>query len=489
MSTTIHYTLTPISRISAGRAGEVQNSRPIHEVLPGTVIWGALGTSWWLPDGGFDHSDPGHEQADFDRTFHSGIEVGPAIPRLVPADGPSTGDLPAAEFRPLSWVRCKYPTGAQCSGDWHDQMTDVPADVTDELTAHCPGCQRPWEYARGWEIPTEFSTAITRTALTRGVAADSQLFTRRALRSASARNGTPLILEGTIRLARDAPDTVTEWLTKRRQLRLGGQRSTMGHCTWTAEVQQTPTGPPISASASMAVRLVSPAILVDRFGAASLDLTSALQTAIDTSGGSGTVIRQWVRPEVVSGWHGLAGLPKPEEWGLAAGSCALVRKVDNSSLEAIMAGVGLRRAEGYGRVVVVPLERANRLIDPNRLTPVDLGVEDEPPSAVQGRGRDRAGTPAPSTSVEQLLRSLLGNPLWNATLKGLRDAAAAVHRLQSRAFPDHVVRSRIETIKTLPWMRDLPADLQDQVVRVLTDREHLHVAIARIDEELKPDGR
>lgn len=80
----IVYTLTPKSRISPGRRAQVQNVREIHEVIPGSVVRGALGTAWWgSPDSRFEPEN----QAVFDELFARGMDVMAAIPAADPTPG------------------------------------------------------------------------------------------------------------------------------------------------------------------------------------------------------------------------------------------------------------------------------------------------------------------------------------------------------------------------------------------------------------------
>ena len=104
------------------------------------------------------------------------------------------------------------------------------------------------------------------------------------------------------------------------------------------------------------LRLGSPAILAD---AATRPVTRFTPEILGEALGAPIRInRQWVRVERVGGWNVVAGTPKPQEVALAAGST--VRLVPDEPVPAKRVaafqnlGIGLRRNEGFGRVVVGP---------------------------------------------------------------------------------------------------------------------------------------
>jgi hypothetical protein len=89
---------------------------------------------------------------------------------------------------------------------------------------------------------------------------------------------------------------------------------------------------------------------------------SAKQAIAQTLGVSENVLsvdvaKTRVRPMRVDSWHGRWGLPRATMFGIAAGSCISVTwngaEITNASVsELIREGIGARRAEGFGSVVV-----------------------------------------------------------------------------------------------------------------------------------------
>lgn len=78
---------------------------------------------------------------------------------------------------------------------------------------------------------------------------------------------------------------------------------------------------------------------------------------VSESGLSLDVARTRVRPMRVDSWHGRWGLPRTTMFGIAAGSCISVTwkdgELSNASVsELVREGIGVRRAEGFGLVVV-----------------------------------------------------------------------------------------------------------------------------------------
>ena len=81
MSEHVTYRLTPRARVSAGRGAEVQETRPVHHVLPGATVRGALGYAFWQsPTDAFEPtSSPPARQDAFDRLFGQ-LVVREAVP-------------------------------------------------------------------------------------------------------------------------------------------------------------------------------------------------------------------------------------------------------------------------------------------------------------------------------------------------------------------------------------------------------------------------
>jgi hypothetical protein len=112
----------------------------------------------------------------------------------------------------------------------------------------------------------------------------------------------------------------------------------------------------------ISLTLVSDAIVVDerlRFRPA-LDVQDLERECPALKGWIVRLEKAATTSRAISGWHGGAGLPRPDDLGIAMGSAFLyLCKEDTNqaplveALEQLEAyGIGCRRVEGYGRVVV-----------------------------------------------------------------------------------------------------------------------------------------
>lgn len=453
----IDYTLTPQARVSAGRGGQVQNVRTVHQVLPGSVIRGALGAAWCGPtDARFVG---GAAQADFDELFAGLMDVHAAIPGLDKAGGRDE-----ALFQPFSWVKCKYRSESGCGSDdqaWYDQAVAVVKGSSDWRRT-CPTCGQPVEQSKGaWRLGTNWDVATVRTALTKGVAEDDMLFTRRAMIK-------EVTYRGSLRLASNPRPEVLEWLLKDKMIRVGGQRSTMGACRWQAVVA---TDKAEQITGSCVVQLKSPAILIDDFGAPSLDLAGALAGILDPHG-AGTVTRVWTRPEVVTGWHGIAGLPKPSEWAIAAGSVALVEGASAALVNLLDAGIGVRRAEGYGQLHMQPVS----VTDPIRVG--GEGGQETHSAPVEAASPE----PSPPSPFDELKR-FLPDAARDQTFRAMFAEAQRIKQLRDGGFPEHIVAQRIDGLVRWPWMRDLSGETQHAVTELLSS-DPLNELMAMLTTEI-----
>ncbi|MGB7983280.1 MAG: type III-B CRISPR module-associated Cmr3 family protein [Candidatus Nanopelagicales bacterium] len=145
------------------------------------------------------------------------------------------------------------------------------------------------------------------------------------------------------------------WLTSISTIWVGGRRTVGGRATVTA-LPEKATAPAVSGN-TFDVRLESPGIFLDKFGGNSLRPTDA---DLATVFGSVTtrVANNWVRSEVVGGWNAAAGLPKSSDLAAVAGSVYRLqfpRPVTQADVLAVeQAGLGVRRADGYGWVSARP---------------------------------------------------------------------------------------------------------------------------------------
>lgn len=452
------YTLTPRTRVSAGRRGLVQTTRPVYDVVPGAVVRGALGTTWWTSP---THAYAGPDGvALFDRLFETAMSVSAAVPRVGAQE---------AQLEPLSWVKCKYPKEA-CSKGWHDDAVDVLSGATPWKNA-CPTCGGGVVRGKGWTLPKredgrEWIVRTTRTALKDGIAEDEKLFTRQAIEK-------DVSLTGVIDLDGDDLEEALGWLTAPKAVSIGGQRSTLGRCDWTCEAVVVPAQPD---PGDLVVRLRSPAILLDDFGGASLDLGRAIEHAC--AGEVTEVARAWTRPALISGWHGIAGLPKPEEWALEAGSTAVIRGVGENGIRTLTRGLGVRRSEGYGEVELLTRAQAE-----GQIPVVEDRAEEQP--GLRVNLPEYASTRAVvDDNVARLLRSI-SRDQQPATLRGLHALAREVRERRAAGDQRPDLEAVIAGYWTRPWARDLTAAQRDYIVHIMAaPNDVLAVLIGKLQKHV-----
>lgn len=458
----LRYEIVPNARVSAGKSGQVQNVRDVHRVIPGSVVRGALGSAWWSsPAGRYAGPDP---QPDFVELFARRLEVGQAVPEMAASDK-------SAQLVPLSWVRCKYRCHPQRAVAWHDLAVERRARLAS--VTRCPECQGALDYGRGWVVPEEWSVSTTRTELEKGVAKTDLLYTRRAMRATLHFAGELVV--------RDGPEIrpQLDWLTTERVLRIGGQLSTMGACHWSCDIlpdareAESPSDATSSAwESDMVMLLRSPAVLIDRFGAPSLDLEGAVRDCVQSAGGLVTVERSWTRPVVVSGWYGIAGVAKPEEWAVAAGSVVRLSGLDQLGYSALARGIGLRRLEGYGQVV---MKSTSELPTFDKALTGTRNLAEEQPTA---------GEPQSASSVSPVwlvLNDIHDHRQREATRKAWLTQARHVQRSSTNGMPPSLLRINIATVRNMAWMTTLSGSLQDRVLALLEDFERLSAHIIDLD--------
>ena len=109
------------------------------------------------------------------------------------------------------------------------------------------------------------------------------------------------------------------------------------------------SGKPLPHGTYFTINLDSHAILVDRF------LRPTPELEVDFPGIK--LIKRYVQPCVIRGWHSTWGMAKPDDAGVSMGSVFLflymgddMEGLTNKLTELVIHGVGLRREEGYGRI-------------------------------------------------------------------------------------------------------------------------------------------
>lgn len=462
----LRYTLRARTRVSPGRSPEVTTSRSIHQVIPGSAVRGAIASAW---------------ARDHEETWGA---ASPRFVHLFEGDGVFGQAVPAgARLEPMSWRQCKYP-GEKCRTTWTDLAWLVLQG--EDPPPRCPTCQTSWKAGRGWRLgapgavigtigtaqrnssalaaEANQETATTRAALDEhGVARTGKLFTRRAL-------GAGTILTGRLVLPGGVDDESREWFSRSHGLRLGGQRSVLGSVEWSAD--QVDSDPGDNPPRAVLV-CESPALLIDEYGAPSLDLGAHVTQLL---GPSVSVEARWHRPVRVAGWHAASGLPKPEEWALEAGSTVVLDGLPHDAAKTLAAGIGMRRNEGYGMVRLYwedptppPVSRI--------ATPTAGGVGPAIP--------DVAGSASGVDALLRGIRSLPDRQSQRAGLSGLERDLSDIARLRARGEPPEVVDAAVTGLLAQPWTRDLPGGARHEleaIVRV-SDPDTLDAALAAIRRE------
>lgn len=497
MTTELRYLLTPRGRLSPGARGQSGNSREVHEIIPGTTVRGALGSAWWTsPTDAFEPASPQEQrQALFDRLFGGLLSVGQAEPTIDPAGPPSRQ---IATFQPNSVFACKYRCGAapldqampsgphcpSCAPDGPSQSSAICPKCE-----RCPNCAQPPERGiravagKGWTVNPRANTKtlVTRTALVNSIPREGALFTREVL-EATARVGKelrPLRYAGTLVLrdGADAPELALAlaWLRGIRRVRVGGSLSTMGACdieiTDLERAHQV-----VDTDSPVALYLTSPAVLVDDGGVASLDFASAVQSAALAAGApEARVARMWMRSGVTSGWHSVAGLPKPQDPVVEAGAVALVEGLTPGALRALIDdGVGIRRLEGFGRLTTHPHGAESDAREEPASPMLAVSTPGSEGSTQTGSAVDVGGASPPPVSgpLDNLLAAI--PPGSRAQVRSrLLDALRTTERIRQSGGKDDVVGSHAMRTLGKPWARDLSGPLRDLVEEIVMAAETL----------------
>ena len=113
----------------------------------------------------------------------------------------------------------------------------------------------------------------------------------------------------------------------------------------------------------VAIHLTSPAIITNQWGAPSLDLDDVERELQRVSGDSLKLCPhpEWVRSELVTGWHGRSNLPKVPDWAFAPGVSFVVDGLTADGWRQLRrCGIGWRRIDGYGQLALTGWEPTNR---------------------------------------------------------------------------------------------------------------------------------
>lgn len=332
---TFRVRLTTLEPASLGIESEVAFRRDIYRYVPGIVLRGAMAAIWIASYG----LPTGAGRTSFRRLFEEGMRPGPLRSQ-------------GARMRPLSVSHCKYPSDADHRARSH-QDEALGDNAAARTRCGVDGCAMPVEHGRGeLEFPAGHDpvTAITHVPHEAdGQAKEGALHARRYLRPGTTFTGR--LLAPSDRFLDTFADAAEIWL--------GGRRTVAGRaglCLSPDEPHQAPA--PIIAGQRLVLRLDSPAVCLDAAGRPVLGPPVAdLAAALGLPTAECAVQRAWQRPVTIGGWHAATGLPKPVDQAIATGSTWVLRSGRDVSSERLAAlerdGIGVRRAEGFGRIEIV----------------------------------------------------------------------------------------------------------------------------------------
>lgn len=331
MTDTAHYTITTTQPISVPLNNAVRYHTASHDHIPGSAIRGAL-AGLWIRHHGRPQDSQCADRESFISLFEGDVMYGPAL---------HSGNCRV----PLSVHVCKYHPSPECE----NASIDEAFEPRWETCKHCEGPLTPSKGTMLRSIPTLIRQ---RTAIDdrTGTAAQSQLYSQELIQPGTT-------LSGTITGLASAPDQADWWnVANGADIRIGAGRTSMGGARIAIELGTSPGEPgQNSTSDSTAEREVtfvfhSDAIILDDYGRASLDVMNEIRRRL-----SGHTVKEgqtWTRAGRVAGWHVAAGLPKPEEHTVSAGS--VIQFTTNASEqtleELVHRGIGHRRREGFGRI-------------------------------------------------------------------------------------------------------------------------------------------
>ena len=321
---------------SVGKGNESAFHSPTHQVIPGATLRGALAALWWRR---FD--DPER----FAKLFDDDLLVTQAVPE-------------GARLRTTSTVTCKYRIEEGCEKIAYDRALFVAAGEPQDV-GECPRCGGPLTPKPGWgELPDPVRRGRVELEANE-TAKDGQLYSRDYIR------GYEIDPDGERRARQYLAEIETEadlsWLDG-ATVRIGQGRSqdrgrAVASLTELAEQEiEWRDGP-------VAIHLTSPAIITNEWGEPSLDLDDLEAELRRTSGGGITVAPrhpEWVRSELVTGWHGRSNLPKVPDWAFAPGVSFVVDGLTHDGWRRLRRGIGWRRVDGYGQVALTGWEPRNK---------------------------------------------------------------------------------------------------------------------------------
>lgn len=429
---TISITLdAPVTIPDGPPRGNISRTR---SYVPGSVFRGAMAGLWITKHGVPDPDNP--LRGEFIELFEGSV-------RWTDLRTEHTSPTPP------SVVECKYKPDLACEEFSYDAAVESGSD----LPVECPECHGPTARGkgrtRGLRLERHTRTAVTSLGTGRtGTATDETLHTVDSIPA-----GT--VLTGVVHTS--GSDTAAQFIDSinGQAIRLGRRKTIQGRATINVTNAETVI-PTIRADGRIIVRLVSDAIIIDDAGRS---LRRFDQAEFRNVLGDDTLEidpTSWVRTGSIGGWHNAAGLPKPAEVTILAGSTVSLTgatSVTAADLTRLIGrGIGVRRNEGFGAVTVNP-DAWRPAARPSR---VDVSA-------------DNADTP------DVLFTASLEDQKWLAHL--LADRTICLD--EGRAGPTLAPRRRLD---------DMAPPLRSRVRELLASTDRSEVNAAR-DRLADPAGR
>ena len=310
---------------SVGIGNEALFHTTTQRVIPGATLRGAFAALWWRK---FDSAD------DFAALFDDDLLVTQAVP-----DG--------ARLRTTSTVACKYGAEPRCGEAVYDHALFVASGETLDAGV-CPHCGGPLMAKPGW---TDLPDPVRRGRVeleANETAKEGRLYSR------------DYVGKGMCYIAEIETSADLSWLND-ATVRIGqGRSQDRGRAV--ATVDPIPEVAVEWHDRPVAIHLTSPAIITNQWGAPSLDLDDVERELQRVSGDSLKLCPhpEWVRSELVTGWHGRSNLPKVPDWAFASGVSFVVDGLTADGWRWLRRGIGWRRIDGYGQLALTGWEPTNR---------------------------------------------------------------------------------------------------------------------------------
>ena len=311
---------------SVGIGNEALFHTTTQRVIPGATLRGALAALWWRR---FDSA------ADFAALFDDDLLVTQAVPE-------------GAVLRTTSEVTCKYRATTECGEVVYDRALFVASGETPDAGV-CPRCEGPLTAKPGW---TDLPDPVRRGRVeleANETAKEGRLYSR------------DYVAKGTRYIAEIETSADLSWLHE-ATVRIGqGRSQDRGRAL--ATVAPLEEEPLTWHDRPVAIHLTSPAIITNQWGAPSLDLEDVERELQRVSGDDLKLCPhpEWVRSELVTGWHGRSNLPKVSDWAFAPGASFVVDGLTADGWRQLRrCGIGWRRIDGYGQLALTGWEPTNR---------------------------------------------------------------------------------------------------------------------------------